>query len=254
MTQLANTFRYAQALVDCGNDTPANISTAFDAVIDPRIHLFASSARIFLGSGFAGWSNPKLPFLYAFAGRAAQVKLSTNPAWRGFPGGALEGVTEPDFDEFKNGELLHAKKINAPTTDPGSSAVWPTNALSKSAASSDYKYLQWGRVIDVVCGTVQKGQQRYIHSQRRTVAGGKIDPLDAAIINKQIRGQLKTLLIDPVNDEGYKGHCTAVDYAVDETNDLLGSGVLQSSASAVPHANVEQIATDIGFARETAGA
>lgn len=252
MTQLANTFRYARALVDCGNDTPSNIVTAFSSVVDPRLCLVASRARIFLGRGFAGWGNPKLPFVFAFAGRLAQVKLSTNPAWRGFSGGALEGVSEPDYDESKDGEVFHPAKINAPTTDPGSSAVWPTNALLKSGASSDFRYLQWGRVVDVFCGTVQKVQQTFVHSQPRTVEGGKIDPLDAARYNKKVRGALNTVLREPVNDEGYKGHCSAVAYAVDEDNDLLASGVLQSSGSVVPHANVEQIATDIGLAREVA--
>lgn len=251
LTQLANQFRYGRALVDAGNEAAAAIITAWSAVTDPRICVTFGRCRQALGSGFAGWGTPSLPFLYAFASRAAQVKLSTNPAWRGFPAGALEGCTEPSFDEFKNGELLHPAKINAPTTDPGSNAVWPVNALLKSGASSDFKFLQWGRVIDRGCGVIQQGQQFYVHSSpdALTDGTGRIDPIVAGQINTRIRGLLEQALVDPINDEGRKGHVSGFEYAVDETNDILGSSLLQSSASFVPKPNVSNIATDVGFAR-----
>ncbi len=252
MTSLANTFRYAGAILDVGEDTTAGVDTAFASFADIRCMAVYSKARIQTSLPFAGWGNPTLPFLYSVAARAGAVKASTSPAWAQL--GNLPRVSSPSFDEFAAGETLHNKKINCPRTYQGYAGVYLTNGLLKSNAGSDFKYWQWLRVIDIYAGTVQQGQQIYVNSNQRTLTdgSGKIDARDAGRINKNIRGQLKAALLDPINDDGQKGYCTAVNYAVDETNDLFGTGILQSSGSVVPFAQTEQVATDVGFSRQIA--
>lgn len=254
MLQLANAFRYARAIVDAGTDTTANAVTQFSSFSDNRVMVVYGKARVKSGAAIVGWGNPRVSFAYAVAARCAQLKLSSNPGWVGANQGALNGVTDPDFDERQNGEVLHNNKIVAPTTYIGRAGIYPTNGLLKSQPGSDFKYWQWGRVIDLTCDTVHVQQQPYVNSKRRALTDGtgRLSALDAARINKKIRAALRAVLLDPVDDEGNPGHCGGFEYAVDETNDILTTGILQSSCRVVPSPNAEQIVTDIGFTKEIA--
>jgi len=253
MLTLENQFRYCRAIVDAGNDTASNVNTAFASFADARVMVVFSRCRVLSSANFAGWGNPLMPFAFAVAGRAAQVRLSTSPAWHGFAGGiGLNRCSAPEFDERLQGETLHNNKIVAPTSVIGYAGTYITNALLKSGAGSDFKYWQWGRVIDLTCQTIHEAQQPYVNSNVRVKLDGTgaIDSRDAARINTKVRNALKAVLLDPVNDQGFKGHVSGFDYAVDETNDVYATGQLQSDCGVVGLAQVERIATNVGFVRQ----
>ncbi len=63
--------------------------------------------------------------------------------------------------------------------------------------------------------------------------------------------KIKERLVDVTRDDGKRGHVSGVPkYTVDRTVNLLQTGLLKSAAKAVPVGNVEQIATDVGFATQ----
>lgn len=250
MTSLANGFKYLRTLMSTGADAVNDVNTAFDAVSSRRIGLWYSRARIPTVNAKVGWGNPLLPFLYAVAARMAQIKASTSPGWVEL--GGLDGVTEPEFDERQAGESLHNHAINAPTTYIGRSGIYTTNGLLHSPAGSDFKYVQWGRITDIASLLTYQGVLPSTNSSPRTLTdgSGKIDPRDAARIDTRVQGKLDTGLIDPITDEGTKGYVSAVQFATDQTNDVLTSSIIQGDTRIVPRAQAERIITTIALTQQ----
>lgn len=252
LTTLANGFKYLRAVVDVGDDTTANVITQNVAIADRRLCLVYGKTRMASSLDFEGWGTPMLPGIYAAAARLAQVKRSTSPAWAGF--GALTGVTEVSFDEYANGEVLHNQKINTFRSYVGTTGFFMVNGLLRSPTGSDFKYVQWGLIVDLVCDTIRDALLPYVNGSRRilTDGTGRIDPRDAARINKKVNGALKTVLLDPKNDEGLEGLVSSVRYAVDESINLLTTGTLQGDCRIVPLAQTEQVETNVGLTMEIA--
>lgn len=250
LTSLANQFRFTRAIVATGKDTSSTILSSYASFADARQMLVTSTAHVALPNTIVGRANPVVPFTVPLAARAAKIKISTNPAWVGYPGGGFPGVSFPAFDERVTGETFNNNKIVAPTTIIGQTGIFANNGLLKSATGSDFKYWQWGLVIDRACTVIYDGQEQYVNSffRAKTDGTGSIDPRDAARVNKEVRARLQSALIDDPNDQGTTGHCSEFSYAVVETNNILSTGQLQSSARVIPFANAEQIATSIGFA------
>jgi hypothetical protein len=247
LTTLANKFRYLRAIISTGDDTPSAVNAAFDAVSSRRIYPLYAKARIATANAFVGWSNPHLPFSFGVAARCAEIKPSTSPAWVGL--GGLTSVSDPTFDERQNGEILHSHKIGAPTTYIGRSGTYVTNGLLKSPAGSDFRYWQWGRIIDIASLTTYQGMLPYVNSSPRALVDGtgRIDPRDAARMNGRVNNGLNDRLITPVTDEGTKGYVSGAQFAIDETINILTSSRLQGDTRVVPRPQAEQVETTIAL-------
>lgn len=257
MEDLEESYRYARALVDCGDDTDANVVSAQAAVSSAYLTRYYGDVRLELHAGYAGWGKPRLPFVYEQARRAALVAPGTNPAWVGLADDVLRRVYDPSYDEGSTGEVLYAVRVNAPTTYPGRwigghAAVYSTGALTAAAASSDYRHLQWCRVIDIFSDTVQIEQQTFINASPRCLAdgSGNLDPRDAVRYNEQVTKALETAILKPKMDDGTTGYASAIQYGVDTTNDVLTDEEIVSTGKIVPRPNVSRVATTIGFATE----
>ena len=250
LTSFANSIRYLRAIMSGGNDTAANVNTAFDAVSSRRILVAHSKLRIATANAFVGWGSPKLPVAYALAARCAQIKPSTSPAWVEL--GGFTSCSEPDFDERENGEVLHNHKVIATTTYIGRSGVYPTNGLLHSPAGSDFKYWQWGRVVDIASLTTYQGMLPYVNSspRARTDGTGRIDPRDAAKMNGRVNNGLTDNLLNPTTDEGTKGYVSGARFAVDETINILTSSRLQGDTRLVPRPQAEQVVTTIALTQQ----
>lgn len=256
--QLVNQFRYCRGIVSVGKDTEANVLTSWATVESPLIAAFHGQVRIANGAA-VGAKAPRVPYIYEAARRAAAVGLSTNPAWVGLPDReALGKVYDPSYDADKAGSALYDAKINAPRTFPGRwnaghPEVLPTGFLLKSPPSSDYRHWQWGRVIDVFSDTVQLTQQNWVNGNLEvmTDGSGRIEAAAAKGLEAVVLAKLEERLVKPIRDDGRPGHISGAPvYQVDRTNNILTTGLLRSSGKAVPLANVEQLAAELGFATE----
>lgn len=257
MTAAEATFRYPRNISSCGEGTAANCLTAYASFQSAYAAQCYGTVQMLVSSKIPGWAWPRLPYAYEFARRAARVKSGTNPAWKGLPDPVcVSKLKNPSFDEFKEGETLHDSKINTMRTYQGSRGIYPVNALLKSASNSDYRYWQWGRVIDIASVAVEFSQQDFINRSVRTVVEGEdeqigcIDPRDAAILNKEVRENLDRNLMQPTTSEGIKGLCSGYTYAVDETTKVLTTSKIVSSTRLVPFANIEEVEAELGFAQE----
>lgn len=258
--QMEAAYKYPRILISCGNDTEANVLSAFASVQSNYLMLEHGTVQMYVGTKIPGWSWPRLPYVYEKARRCAAVAAATNPAWVGLPDDvAVSLIKNPSFDEFKSGETLHDAKINTMRTYPRRRGILPTNALLKSAAGSDYRYFQWGRVIDIASSTIQFQQQKFINRSVRTVVTGTaeqigcLEPKDAVILAKDVIEDLDAKLVKQKTSEGIDGFCSAYSYRISTTNQILTSRRLESSARLVPLANIEEVVTEIGMAMSVEG-
>ncbi|MEN6535502.1 MAG: hypothetical protein ABFD89_17695 [Bryobacteraceae bacterium] len=256
--QLVNGMRYPRVLMSTGEDVEATILSAFASVQTNLIAHFASKVPLKLFKASQGWGNPTLPFVYEAARRASMVGLGTNPAWVGLKDPNLYRVGVPVYDATKSGSALYDAKINAPCTYPGRAVngkplVYSTGFLLKSAPGSDFKHFQWGRVLDEISDAVQLRQQEWVNGNLEVMTDGtgRILPEAAKDLEQTVLGDIKRRIVNVVRDDGKRGWTSGVPkYEVDRTVDILTTGLLKSGSKAVPLANTEQVATEIGFATQ----
>lgn len=240
---------HCRALMDAGNDTPANVLSSFASFADARVGVCYGDCDVVGMNSFAGWAVPKRAAVNVIAERAAGSDLSENLGRK--ESGLLRGVRAISHDEGTNTQFSEADKITTLRTYQGQAGFYVTNGYLKSPSGSDFLYWDWGRVIDVMCRTTFAAQDKWLLKKLRSLKDGtgKLDPRDGSRVNAAVRRALKAVLLDPVNIEGYKGHVSGLSYAVDETNDFLSSREMLSNGFAVPLVPVETIKTQIGFAR-----
>lgn len=251
LTSLATAKRFVRGLMSAGQDTEANVIAQFAAVANTRLGVVHGKARMPNSASIEGFGNPRQPWIFQVAARCAQVKPSTNPAWWGLAGLGNGAASDPSFDEGKAGEQLHNQKIMAPMTAiEMPTGVLLNNGILKSPAGSDFRYWQWGRVIDIATHTALDALAPFINGNFRTIAGGKLDPRDAARIDKRVNAALSRALKDPVGDDGNRGYVTDVLFSVDISTDVLTSSLILGDVRVVVLANGERIQLSVGISKE----
>lgn len=245
------TYKYMRAIIDAGSgDTKTNVKTAFAAVADARICAVYGDADIISGKPFAGFGGPLRCAYSALAGRAARSLISTDLAR--FSSGPLSGVLGISHDEFIT-EEMDAAKISTLRTWPAVPGYFVTNARLKSAAGSDYVYWQHGRIMDIACSTTAAAQLQFISMGVLVKADGSIDDSEAERLEALVEDPLNNALLAPKNVEGTAGHCSAVGYSIDRTNNILTSFTLQSTVAVRPFGYIKNITTELGFAANVGG-
>jgi hypothetical protein len=250
---LLDTNRYPRVIVPTGADTQSAISVAFDAINSELHARVTGTAKLQLRTGWTGWRNPTLPYIIEFLRRCAAVAPATNPAWAGLEDPVARSmVSSPSVDEFKDGDLYHQYRIVAPRTYRNKAGVYPTCALTGATTGSDFKHLQWCRVMDIASSVIEEEQQSLINESGPTLTDGtgRIAPEWAAQIKDVVDKRLREELSEEFTSEGRKGFVSAFEYQPDQTNDLLTTGLYKSTFAAVPLANISSITTTLGFVRE----
>lgn len=249
MTSLESRHRWARAMVDAGNDTGANVVTAFAAFAASRVAIQFGQADITTRNPRAGWATPRFSANFVFAIKGAGGDLSENLG-RVASGSLTDiGVSAIVNDENTSQQFIESHKINTLRTHDGQSGFFCTNGYLKSAAGSDFLYWDWGRTLDRACRIVFDAQQKWILRKVRALLDGtkRMDPRDAARIEKEVRAALKSGLMDPANIEGFNGHLSGFRYVVDLSFDIVTPRKFKSSLQLVPLIPIEGIDTEIGF-------
>jgi hypothetical protein len=246
LTSLEARKRWARGMMDCGNDTSANVITSIAPLAIPRVAVVFGQADIPTLNGRKGYATPRQPAIFALAERASQADLSES-LFR-VASGSLR-VTKVLHDEGVNQAFIESHRINTARTYDGQTGLFSTAGYLKSGTGSDFVYWDWGTVLDEICSTVYDAQQPWLGRKVRVLADGtgRIDPRDAVRIEAAVRAALKARITDPVNVDGIKGHVSAIEYVVDLTNDVLRTRQIKSVCRAVPLPPIENIATEIGF-------
>lgn len=246
MSSLEARKRWARAMMDCGNDTSANVITSIVPFANNRVGVCFGQADVPTLNSRAGWGVPRVSAAHALSERAAGADLSENLGR--VASGSLR-VLKITANEGSDQAFIESHKINTLRTYDGESGIFATNGYLKSAAGSDFLYWDWGRVIDRICRVIYSAQQKWLLKKVRvlTDGSGRIDPRDAVRIETAVRSALKDEILDPINAEGFAGHVAGLEYVVDLNNNVLTTRQLKSTCRAVPLPPIESIATEIGL-------
>jgi hypothetical protein len=229
-------------------NTADTISTflTFNSSAQNGIMCVAERARRIVPLGFMGYGNPKLPFAFAVADRVQGDIPPTNPAR--VASGGMTALSLPTYDEYVQGEVYLQSNLCAPRTVLNLGGVFANQGVLKSQPGSSFEFVQWVKVLNVAQLVIQHALKKYINSSVRTVGNGSIDKRDAARINNDINTQLAAELLVPANLDGFKGYCSAVQFAVDLASNVLLTNTLNSTCTVVPLANVSNVAVTLAFA------
>jgi hypothetical protein len=241
---MTGAFRFCRWIVDAGSDTAAAVRTAMAAVSNARINVCYDRADTATGKAFGGWGQPSFPLVYNVAARAARELLSTDLGR--VASGSLDGVTAIDHDEYVS-QNLDNDKITTARTWPGRAGFYLTRGRLKCAAGSDFQDWQLGRIMDVACRRVYLTQQNFIGVGVRTNSDGTIDERDALRLETRGVEPLRADLTQPDNAEGTRGHVSALNYAIDRTNNVLTTSTIQSEVGIRPLGYARWITTQVGF-------
>ncbi len=250
MTTFANGYKFLRGIADAGSDTSANVKTAFASFASNRVLVQYGDCDQVSAKPFAGFGKPKMPAYVPVAVRAAQVLFSTSLAkLQPLIGVSLSAT---DHDEFKLGAPFDGTKISTLRTHVGNPGVYVTRGELKSPAGSDFKFWQWGRVIDALCRTIFVAQSKFQNANLRTKTDGtgRLQETDAIRVETEVRKSIRAVLVEPNNEEGTPGHLSGVQYTVDRNNNYLATQTLRSEGAAVPLVPAEQIVTSVGLVTE----
>lgn len=239
--------RWARAVMDAGNDTGANVKTAFASFSNNRVAVVFGTADITTLNNHAGWGTPRFAAAFAFSERVVGADLSENPGRVG--SGALR-VAAIQNDENVSQQFLEADKINTLRTHDGEDGFYSTNGFLKSASGSDFAYWDWGRVVDRACRVAFETLQPWLLRKVRilTDGTGRIDPRDAVRIQTAVTVQLRTALKGPtVEGVPDMDHISDLLFTVDLTNNVKSTSQTLYTLQLVPTIPIEGQVTTVGL-------
>lgn len=237
MANAAANFRYSRAIMEAADDTDANLISAFAS-------LSSTNGRTHVAAGFAETLSlitgriMKRPAAWTITARAGATPISQDLAWVGR--GKLNAISSLLRDENAT-PGLDAARFMTLRTITGAQGFYVTNPKSMAALTSDFQYLQYGRVMDVLCRTVRNGALKYLsQSLRVNDTTGTIYELDARTIEQDLTGLANAALAAP-------GHASKIVVQVNRTDNILSTRILRISARCVPLAYGKQIDITLGF-------
>jgi hypothetical protein len=235
LTTAAAAYRYARGAMQVLDDTDANIATAVASLSDSRIMLCGGFANLL--SQTTG-STTKRPAASAIVARAASVPPSEDLGR--VATGAVKGIVSLVRDEAKT-PALDTIQLATLRTHVGLSGFYVTNGNVKAGATSDFKFLQYGRVMDIASKAVRLGMLRFLNdSVRVNSTTGLILEQDALTIERFIERALR----DAVTVPGYASDCSVV---VDRSVNILSTQQLKLKFRVVPLGYAKFIDGEIGF-------
>lgn len=231
----ATQYRFARALFQCADLADAAIITAVAALADTRVMLAAGFANVL---DVTTGSFPKAPAAHIVAARAAAVPPSEDLGR--VASGPVKGIALLIRDEFKTPGLDIAQLATL-RTHVGQPGAYVTNPYIKAGLVSDFKFLQYGRVMDIASDSVRAGMLRFLNdSVRVNATTGLILEEDARGIERFLESGMRNAVTIP----GYASDCSVV---VDRTVNVLSTQRLAVKFRVVPLGYSKYIDGDIGF-------
>ena len=183
------------------------------------------------------------------------------------PSGQLRGVrairgSSWGYDETIDGSFGESDKFITLRTFQGRAGFWATNSFLSSALGSDFKYLEWGMVVDEFCKTADLGLLNWINRNlaAKTDGTGYLTDESATRVEQDILPQLHAQLgngsdnAGPINIEGQRGHVSGLGFAISRTTDYLTTQRLAATGSLVPLIPNQGTDISIGLARSAEAA
>lgn len=228
-------FRYLRAIIECPTDTDANIKAAFLASAGTRTAVSGGFAYLISQLTGAALSRPA-----AWMATAWAAKIGPHEDLGKVRLGPLTGVHSLVRDEFKTSGLDAAGFVTL-RTYPGEPGYYVTHGRMKTASGSDFKYLQYGRVVDIACKAIRAGQLQYLNDEVRvSKTTGRIIETDARNIEANIEARVRTAITEP-------GYASNVTVTLDRTTNVLSLQKLVMRYRIVPLAYAKEITGEVAL-------
>lgn len=232
-------FRYVRGLINAEDDTDANLKTNYAAVSNTRTMIAAGYARIV--SQLSG-AQMKRPAAFTIAARAASVSPVQDLG--AVADGGLKGVTALLRDEQKT-PGLDAARFATLRTIVGLPGFYVTNPRIMSAPTSDYQFLQYGRLMDIASTLNRFALLFFLNAQIRVknVTGpqaGTIVEADAQQIEQRVDSIVRTGTTQP-------GYATDIIVVLDRTINVLSTQRLSTKLRVLPPGYAKYIDTEISL-------
>jgi hypothetical protein len=249
--------RYYGALMNAGEDTAANVLTAFSALTSLRIAVMHGTFDAPPAFGTVGRASPALPAVTAAAMRAAGNVMSTDLAqtFGADSVGPIPGALSISHNEYTQNAGLDDAKIGTLRTYANLQGFYITNVHLKSSVGSDFEFWQHRRMMDQACIEVSARHSELISSSVIVKADGTGSLTEAAAqsIEKKVQRGLDNRIgsalrgIGPTAIDGSTGHVSDQRYQVDRTNNVLSTKTLIAVVSIVPRGYLKQLQTTLSY-------
>lgn len=235
----AAAYRYTMAAMQAADTTDSNLITAFSALVSTRVAVCAGFAMV--TSPISGGSF-KRPASWLCCARAGSVTPATDIAR--VKDGPLLAVNSILRDEAVT-PGLDVTRFTTLRTIIGLPGFYVTNGRMFSSPTSDYRYWQHRRVMDIASITVRAAQLQYLNDQivvngAQSKSPGTIREEDARGIDSSILSAMRAALSAP-------GFASGVSCMVNRTDNILSTSVLRVDYGVIPLGYLKQIQGTIGF-------
>ncbi len=140
-----------------------------------------------------------------------------------------------------------AARFATAMTIPGVPGFYITNPNLMSTIGSDFKWVQYRRVMDRACEVVNVAATKYLSKRLRLdPVTGFILEAEARSIEGDIGAQVRAALVQP-------GHATAATVVVNRADNLLSSPTLRLKVRITPMAHAKTIECEIAFSNPALG-
>lgn len=229
-------YRFTRGIMSAYDDTDAALKASALSLSDLRLGIGAGFGT--LTSAVSGAQARRPVGHWVTAAKLGVVDPQIDPSQ--FDLGAEPGLVSLDRDEEAT-PGLDAARYSTMRTFKGVPGFYVTNGRIMSPPTSDFRYYQYGRVMDIAAKVVR-------------IAG-------LSELNKPILVDAKTGLIDEkaaraieirctrklAAETSEKGRCSDAFAQVDRTNNIIATGELRINYSIVPLAYGKTVTSTIGF-------
>jgi hypothetical protein len=249
----ATNYRYCRGFLEVPADTDANTLSAFAASSSTRVAACASTA--YTAGALKPWVLPRSSAWHASA-RASSVPISqdlgrvaTGPV-KQIPGSlpTAVGLTTGQKPLTRDEQVtpgLDAGRFITLRSILGLNGFFITNPNLMAPVGSDFKWLQYGRVMDVAANALRTASLGFLNDSVFTNADGTIKEQSARIIEQVCDSAVRNALAP--------GNISGLQITVSRTQNVTSTSTVAITLRIQPLGYAKYISLDIGFRNPNLG-
>jgi len=247
LTTAATSYRYARAFLEVPSDTDANTLSAFAASSSTRV--LACAGYAYTTGALKSWVLPRNSAWHASA-RASSVsikedlgRVATGPI-KQIPGSlpaaiGLASGQKPLARDEQVTQGLDAGRFLTLRSILGLNGFYITNPNTMATVGSDFKWLQYGRVIDVAAGALRTAALQFLNDSVLTNNDGTIREMSARVIEVSCDAAVRNSL--------GSGNVSDIKILVSRTQNVVSTATLPITLRVLPVGYTKYITLDVGF-------
>lgn len=236
MTAEEVVFRYVFIVIECPEDTDANIIAGFAAVVHERVVVCAGYCEV-VANGKIMKRNAAWPVAARLSQQGIQRDLGrTRPDTEGGP---VKGVNSLYRDEGGTPGLADAR-FTTLRTYPGQPGFYITDGRTMAAPGSDFSLLQFRRLMDRACTINYQAMFPFINDDAvRIEDDGTINEIDARAAESNVNAKLRGDMVPK--------KVSAARTILTRDNNILSTQTLKTKVRLRPRGYSKFIESEIGF-------